>query len=100
MGDQAGLPVKFTDEEIERKVIDIVAEQTMVDNKVVTISSTPEELGIDSLGLVEIVFAIEENFDVSVPFNANDPSTSDFDISSVGAVVAAVKKLIAEQHEA
>ncbi|MCI4666143.1 MAG: acyl carrier protein [Neomegalonema sp.] len=70
----------------------------MVDNKTVTISSTPEELGIDSLGLVEIVFAIEENFDVSVPFNANDPSTSDFDISSVGSVVAAVKKLIAEQH--
>lgn len=92
--------MKFTDEEIERKVIDIVAEQSMVDNKVVAISSTPEELGIDSLGLVEIVFAIEENFDVSVPFNANDPSTSGFDITTVGTVVDGVKKLIQEQHGA
>jgi acyl carrier protein len=32
-----------------------------------------------------------------VPFNANDPSQGEFDISSVAAIVAAVKKLIAEQ---
>jgi acyl carrier protein len=33
-----------------------------------------------------------------VPFNANDPGGSPgFDISSVGAVVAAVTRLVAEQ---
>ena len=51
-----------------------------------------ESLGIDSLGLVESIFAIEEAFDISVPFNANDPDDSDFDISSVAAIVAAVEK--------
>ncbi|MEL6316901.1 MAG: acyl carrier protein [Pseudomonadota bacterium] len=89
--------MKFTDEEITQKVIAIVAEQTMVDGKEVTLESTPEDLGIDSLGLVEIVFAIEEAFDISVPYNANEATTSDFDISTVGSVVAAVKKLIADQ---
>ena len=59
--------------------------------------STPEELGIDSLGLVEAIFAIEEQFDISVPFNANDPSESDFDISSVAKIVEGIEKLIAEQ---
>ena len=35
------------------------------------------------LGLVEAVFAIEEAFDIQVPFNANDPQKSEFDISTV-----------------
>ena len=57
-----------------------------------------EDIGIDSLGLVESIFAIEETFDLTVPFNANDPQASDFDISSVAAIVAAVEKLKAEQQ--
>ena len=59
---------------------------------------TLEDIGIDSLGLVESIFAIEETFDLTVPFNANDPQASDFDISSVAAIVAAVEKLKAEQQ--
>ena len=59
--------------------------------------NTLEDLGIDSLGLVESIFAIEEAFDISIPFNANEPTESDFDISSVGSIVAGIKKLIAEQ---
>ncbi len=90
----------FTDKEIEEKIIAIVSEQTMIESKEVTLDSTPEELGIDSLGLVEIVFAIEESFNISVPYNANDPSTSDFDLSTVRSVAAAVKNLIAEQSGA
>ena len=35
------------------------------------------------LGLVEAIFAIEEAFDIQVPFNANDPERSEFDISTV-----------------
>ncbi|PID35088.1 MAG: phosphopantetheine-binding protein [Rhodobacterales bacterium] len=40
---------------------------------------------------------IEEAFDISVPFNANDPSESDFDISSVAAIITAVEGLVADQ---
>ena len=100
MTDQASGAVKFSDEEIAQKVIEIVSEQSMIESQEVTLQSTPDQLGIDSLGLVEIVFAIEERFDVSVPYNANEPSTSDFDLSTVGAVVDAVKRLIHEQHGA
>jgi acyl carrier protein len=63
----------------------------------VKMDATPDSLGLDSLGLVEIVFAIEEHFDISVPFNANDPKAAEFDISSVAGIVAGVKRLIAEQ---
>ena len=82
---------------IKDRVIGIIAEQAVLEPADVTEDSTLEDLGIDSLGLVESIFAIEEEFDISVPFNANEPEKSDFDISSVAAVVAAVEKLVAEQ---
>lgn len=79
------------------KVIAIIAEQAVLDPSDVTEQSTLEDLGIDSLGLVESIFAIEEEFDISIPFNANEPSESDFDISNVGAIIAGIDKLVAEQ---
>ena len=83
--------------DIQAKVIEIVAEQALLDPSDVTLDSTPEDLGIDSLGLVEAIFAIEEAFDISIPFNANDPATSDFDISSVAKIVAGIEALVAEK---
>jgi acyl carrier protein len=79
------------------RVIAIIAEQAMLEPSDVTPEQSPADLGIDSLGLVESIFAIEEAFDISVPFNANAPEESDFDISSVAAIIAAVERLVQEQ---
>lgn len=83
--------------ETKDKVIEIIAEQAVLEPSDVTMDSTLEDLGIDSLGLVESIFAIEEAFDISVPFNANAPQESDFDISTVASIVAGIEKLVAEQ---
>jgi acyl carrier protein len=83
--------------DIKNKVIEIIADQAMIDASDVSMDSTLEDLGIDSLGLVESIFAIEEAFDIQVPFNANEPTESDFDISSVAAIVGGIEKLVAEQ---
>ncbi|MEJ2036858.1 MAG: phosphopantetheine-binding protein [Maritimibacter sp.] len=85
-------------EDIRNRVIEIIAEQALLEPSDVRPAQTLEDLGIDSLGLVEAIFAIEEAFDISVPFNANEPSESDFDISSVEAIITAVTGLIAEQQ--
>jgi len=82
---------------IQDRVIAIIADQAVLEPSDVTLDSTLEDLGIDSLGLVESIFAIEEAFDVSVPFNANEPSASDFDISSVSSIITGIKKLVKEQ---
>jgi acyl carrier protein len=82
---------------IQDRVITIIAEQAVLEPADVTLDSTPEDLGIDSLGLVESIFAIEEAFDISVPFNANNPAESDFDISSVRTIIAGIERLVAEQ---
>jgi acyl carrier protein len=82
---------------ISEKVIAIVAEQAVLEPSDVTPESTLEDLGIDSLGLVESIFAVEEAFDINVPFNANEPGASDFDITSVAAIIAGVETLVAAQ---
>jgi acyl carrier protein len=85
---------------VREKVYRIIADQAVLDVRDVADGKSLGDLGIDSLGLVESIFAIEEAFDISVPFNANEPSASDFDISSVGAIVRAVEQLVAEQNPA
>ena len=82
---------------VEAQVIAILARQAVLDPAQISADMTPADLGLDSLGLVETIFAIEETFDISVPFNANRPEQSGFDLSTVGAISAAVKALIAEQ---
>ena len=82
-------------ESVAQQVIQIIAEQALIEPDEVVLDATLEDLGIDSLGLVEAVFSIEETFDVSVPFNANDPAASEFDISNVKSMIAAVEQLVA-----
>jgi len=84
--------------DIRKKVIEIIAEQAILEPSDVSETQSLEDLGIDSLGLVESIFSIEEAFDIQVPFNANDPKAGDFDISSVAAIIGAVEKLVADQH--
>ena len=82
---------------MQDQIISIIAREAVLEPAEVHPDMTLDELGLDSLGLVEMIFAIEEAFNISVPFNANEPEKSDFDISSLGAIVAAVEKLVAEK---
>ena len=82
---------------VQDKVIAILADQALLDVSDVTLDDTLETLGIDSMGLVETIFSIEEAFDITVPFNANAPAESGFDVTSVRAIVAAVEDLVKER---
>ena len=84
---------------IQERVIQIIAEQAVLAPSDVSLDSSLDDLGIDSLGLVESIFAIEEEFEISVPFNANEPDENDFDISSVASIIDGVEKLIKEQQK-
>jgi acyl carrier protein len=82
---------------VHDKVIAILAEQAVLEVEDLHPSATLDDLGIDSLGVVESIFAIEEAFDIQVPFNANEPEKSAFDISSVASIITAVEGLVADQ---
>ena len=83
--------------DIRSKVIEIIADQAIVEPSDLSDESTLDSLGIDSLGLVESIFAIEEAFNIQIPFNANQPNESPFDISSVATIVQGIEQLIQEQ---
>ncbi len=53
---------------IEKKVTDIIVDQLGVDEKqVVPAAKFVEDLGADSLDTVELVMALEEEFDIEIP---------------------------------
>ncbi|MBB5220204.1 acyl carrier protein [Amaricoccus macauensis] len=82
-------------ETVRDKVVAILAEQAALEPTAVSMEASLGDLGIDSLALVETIFSIEETFDIEVPFNANEPEKSDFDISTVASIVRAVETLVA-----
>ncbi|MEO0915568.1 MAG: acyl carrier protein [Pseudomonadota bacterium] len=83
--------------DVKTRVIEIIAEQAVLEPSDIALDQSLDDIGIDSMGLVEAIFSIEESFDIQVPFNANEPEASEFDITSVQSIVTAVEALIAEQ---
>ena len=83
--------------EIEAEVRAILARQLLLPPSEIAADARLDDLGLDSLGKVEAIFALEEHFDISVPFNANQPDLPDFDFSSVPSIVSGVERLIAQR---
>ena len=84
--------------DVHDRIVTIIAEQAMLEPGQIHADMSPTDLGIDSLGMVEALFAIEEAFDISIPYNVNEPDQSDFDVSSLGSIIAAVERLVAEKE--
>ena len=82
---------------IRDKVMEIIAQQAVLKVSDIAMDSTLESLGIDSLGLGESIFSIEEVFDIQIPFNINNPTESGFDISNVATIIEGVEKMVVEQ---
>jgi acyl carrier protein len=82
--------------DIARDVIAIIANKKRVDKPTVELSDRLEDLGLESLDAVEMIFDLEEKFDIQIPYNANtnNPRT-EFD--TVGDVVRAIENLVAKK---
>ena len=68
-----------------KKIKSIVVDQLGVDADEVTLETTFEDLNADSLDVVELVMAIEEEFDIEIPDEDAEK------IRSVGAAVEYIK---------
>jgi len=53
--------------DVEAKVIEIIAREQHLDPDTIKLDSTFQELGIDSLDGVNILFALEEEFKIDIP---------------------------------
>ncbi len=79
---------------LESKVLEIIAQQKRVPVESVTINSSFDELGLDSLDAVNILFELEGAFDINIP---DDKARQ---IKSVREMVDGVRTLVAEKKPA
>lgn len=76
--------------DVAADVISVIAGK-MRGDRPIQLGDKLEDLGLQSLDAVEMIFELEEKFDITIPYNAND-SRMEFD--TVGDVVQAVKGLV------
>ncbi len=55
---------------VTEEVLDVVAETHRIPREKITLDSRFEELGMDSMDAVNILFALEEKFDITIPDEA------------------------------
>ena len=82
----------MSNEELTEKVRGIIASTQHLPQEKVTADSTFQELGIDSLDGINILFAVESEFNINIP---DDAAQS---IRSVRDVVEGIAKLL-DQRE-
>ena len=88
-----GKPTTMSDELIQR-VLKVIATSKRIPLETVTIDSEFQQLGIDSMDAVEILFALENEFDISIP---DDEVRS---VRNVRQMCEGVEKLVAAKSDA
>jgi acyl carrier protein len=89
--------MQHIEDNVRAKVIAILAEEALLHPRDVPAEARLDDIGIDSLALVETIVAIEEAFDIQLPYDADRPAASELDVSTVASVVDAVESLVAAQ---
>jgi acyl carrier protein len=80
--------------DVAANVIEIIAKKLPPDKRNIQMTDRLDEIGIDSFGAVEMIFDLEEKFDIQIPYNANDAR---MEFETVGEVVNAIKKHIGQR---
>jgi acyl carrier protein len=72
----------------QQQVFEIIAKQAKVDVAIIKPESTLKDLGVASLEAIELIFDIEEHFNINFP----DQQGANFDSDTVQSLVDAVQK--------
>ena len=78
--------------DVASDVMSVIKKKIRVDRSEITLDDRLADLGLESLDALELVFDLEEKFDIEIPVNANDAQIGGFE--KVSDVVAAVQKII------
>jgi len=83
---------------IQDTVVEILAEKALLKPGDVKLDFSISDLGLDSLGIVEIIFALEEQFNIEIDINFNNINSSDFDISTVQEIIKSIEKILKNKN--
>jgi acyl carrier protein len=78
-------------DEVAADTVAIIAKRVPPAKRDLSMADRLEDLGIDSFSAVEMIYDLEEKFDVELPYNSNDSMP---DLQTVGDLVEVIKKLI------
>lgn len=76
---------------LTEEVLDVIAKTQHVPREKLTLDARFEELGMDSMDAVNILFALEEKFDITIPDEAAKQ------IRSIREMVDGVEKMMDEK---
>jgi acyl carrier protein len=77
--------------EFEHRVIGLIAKKKKLDPAAITPGSTFQELGIDSLDGIDLVFTFEDEFNISIPDQVVQK------MKSVGQVIEALREVLTKR---
>ena len=83
---------------IQATVVKILAEKALLKPGDVKLDFSISDLGLDSLGIVEVIFALEEQFNIEIDINFNNVNSSDFDISTVQEIIKSIEKILKNKN--
>jgi acyl carrier protein len=81
--------------DVAPEVIKIIGKKIRVEKTDIGMDDRLQDLGLESLDALELVFDLEEKFDIAIPVNANDAKIGGFE--TVADVVRAIEKLVANK---
>ena len=79
--------------DVTNDVVAIIAKKKRVEKPTVDLTDRLEDLGLESLDAVEMIFDLEEKFDIEIPYNANTNNPR-AEFETVGDVVKLIQKLV------
>ena len=74
--------------------IAIIAKKLPAEKRKLQVTDRIEDLGIDSFSAVEMIFDLEEKFDVQISYNSNDLTP---EYQTVGDIVDAIKRSVGKK---
>ena len=83
-------------ESTQQQVFEIIAKQAKIEIATIKPESTLKDLGIESLEAIELIFDIEEHFNINFP----DQQGADFDSDTAKSLVDAVQKALDDKAAA
>ena len=79
----------------EQIIFDIIAKTCSIERSRITLASTLKDLDVHSLDAVQVLFEIEDRFDISVPEREDQYSAG-----TVGDLILGVDQLLAQKTAA
>ena len=78
---------------IEEQVLELIGEQTGINPKEISLFSKFEDLNLDSVAIVELIFLLEERFEISIPFEGLEESELKRNFYTVSNLINHLKEL-------